>query len=165
MYLEARAESCFSSTFVLKRDGRAIGKIVGRWFSESLDIQMIGRRSLQFVNTAWLGSAFQLTDDSGETLFGTAQRSGIFTSSWDLQISTGPAKLVSAGLFSYAYQLQQDGSDLAQVDYHGACERGWWVDGDDSLAELDLLLVGIVYHVIQQRRNRNNSSSTTSHGS
>jgi hypothetical protein len=164
MNLEARAESCFSSTFVLKRDGRAIGKFVGRWFSETLDIQMIGRRSLQFVNTAWFGSAFQLADDSGETLFGTAERSGVFTRSWDLQISTGPAKLVSAGLFSCGYLLQQDGRDLAQVDYHGACERGWSVDGDDSVAELDLLLVGLVYQVIQQRRNRNNSS-TTSHGS
>jgi len=36
MYLEARAESCFSSTFVLKRDARAIGKLVGRWFTEGL---------------------------------------------------------------------------------------------------------------------------------
>jgi hypothetical protein len=164
MYLEARAESCFSSTFVLKRDSRAIGKFVGRWFSEALDIQMIGRRSLQFANTAWLGSSFRLSDLPGETVFGCAERSGIFTRSWDLQISTGPAQLVSAGFFSRGYVVQQAGHDLAQVDYHGACERGWWVDADDSLAETDLLLVGLVYHVIQQRRNRQDSGGV-SHGS
>jgi hypothetical protein len=164
MYLEARAESCFSSTFVLKRDGRAIGKLVGRWFSEGLDIQMVGRRSLQFVNTAWLGSSFQLTDVSGQTVFGWAQRGGIFTSSWDVQITTGPGQLVSAGFFSSGYVLQQDGRALAQVDYHGACERGWWVDADDSLAEADVLLVGLVYHVIRQRRNRQHSGSAA-HGS
>jgi len=164
MYLEARAESCFSSTFVLKRDGRAIGKLVGRWFTEGLDIQMLGRRSLQFVNTAWLGSSFLLSDATSETVFGSAERSGLFTSGWDVQISTGPAKLVSAGFFSTGYILQQAGRELAQVDYHGACERGWWVDGDDSFAETDLLLVGLVYHIIQQRRQRHHSSST-SHGS
>ncbi len=164
MYLEARSESCFSSTFVLKRNGRAIGKFIGRWFGEGLDIQMIERRSLQFINTAWLGSTFQLTDTSGETVFGSAERAGLFTSSWNLEISTGPAQLVSAGLFRTGYILQQDNRDLATVDYHGMCERGWWVDGDDSLADYDLLLVGLVYHVIQQRRNQNHSAAT-SHGS
>jgi len=159
MYLEARAENCFSSRFVLKRDGRPIGMFVGRWFSEALDIQMVGRRSLQFINTAWLGSSFQLTDVSGETVFGCAERSGLFTSSWDLQISTGPAQLVSAGFFSSGYLLEQDGRGLAQVDYHGACERGWWVDAGASLAETDLLLVGLLYHVLRQRRNRQHSGS------
>lgn len=161
MYLEARAESCFSSTYVLKRDGRAIGKFVGRWFSESLDIQLVGRRSLQFVNTVWLGSSFQLSDAAGETLFGSAERSGLFSTSWELQISTGPAQLVRAGFFSCGYLLQQEGRALGQVDYHGACERGWRVDGDDSLAETDLLLVGLVYHVIQHRRNQQHSSSAS----
>ena len=44
MFLEARAASCFSSTFVLKLDDRAIGKYEGRWFSESLDLALTGRR-------------------------------------------------------------------------------------------------------------------------
>ena len=47
MILEARAANCCSSTFVLKVDDRPVGKFEGRWFSESLDISLTGRRRLQ----------------------------------------------------------------------------------------------------------------------
>jgi len=56
MFLEARAADCFSSKFVLKVNGRSLGMFQGRWFSESLDIELTERRHLQFRKVGWLGS-------------------------------------------------------------------------------------------------------------
>src|SRR2546421_6919042 len=97
MFLEARAAGCFSSTFVLKLDGRTLGKYEGRWFSESLDIAMIERRQLEFRKVGWLGSQFELL--TGDELLGSCCRSGILTSSWDLVLSSGPGQLVKEGWF------------------------------------------------------------------
>ncbi|HEX5085996.1 MAG TPA: hypothetical protein VFY40_28515, partial [Blastocatellia bacterium] len=62
MLLEAKAENCFSSKFVLKADGRTVGKFHGRWFGEDLEIDLTERRHLQFRKLSWLGSKFELVD-------------------------------------------------------------------------------------------------------
>jgi hypothetical protein len=157
MILEARAASCFSSTFVLKIDGRAIGKFEGRWFSESLDIFLTGRRQLQFEKQSWLSSQFVLKDAGADDVLGQAGRSGVFTSAWDLLLSNGSAKMARAGWFASAYQVQQGDEILAQVDRAGICERGWQVESDDSLPEEDLILIGLVYQIIRQRESRQHS--------
>jgi hypothetical protein len=148
MWLEARAADCFSSTLVLKIDGRPVGKIESRWMSESLDIHMTGRRQLVFEKIGWMGSQFVLREASGQPL-GAADRSGFFSSTWDLDLGAGPARLVKENWFGSAYALRQEGLELARADRIGPCERGWFVEGD--LDDEDLLLVGLVYHTILRR--------------
>jgi hypothetical protein len=163
MLLEARAESCFSPTFVLKLDGRPHGKFSGRWFSEALDVQCTGRQWLVFRNVRWLWSEFVLEDDGGE-MVGRATRSGVFTRSWDLELTTGPAVLAAAGIFATGYEVRQDGEVTASVDRVGLCERGWDVRADGGLADTDLILVGLVYHTVIERERRQHAQAGM-HGS
>jgi hypothetical protein len=154
MILEARAANCFAWTFVLKLDDRPIGKYEGQWFSENLTVHLTERRHLEFRKISWIGSQFQLVDLAVEEVVGECDRSGIFTSSWDLSVSTGLGQLVKPGWFDTSYEFVQEDEVLARVDRLGWCEPGWIVDGADILPDEDLLLIGLVYHIIQNRRNR-----------
>jgi len=151
MILEAEAADCCSTTFVLKVDGRPIGKYEGRWFSESLDIDMMGRRHLSLEKIGWLSSEFHLKDQDGEVL-ARADRAGIFTSAWDLTLSVGVCQLIRDGWFTSAFVVQQGDTVLARVDRRGICDRGWTISG--NLNEVDLMLAGLIYHVIIQREAR-----------
>jgi hypothetical protein len=151
--LEARAPSCFSSTYVLKADGRPIGKFEGRWFSESLDIHLTGRRKLAFEKLGWLGSEFVLKNEEQEAYVGHADRAGFFTSSWNLDLSIGPAELAKAGWFDTGYEVRQRDKVVGRVDRIGWCERGWIVEGRGLQVE-DLLLVGLVYQTVLARQQR-----------
>jgi hypothetical protein len=154
MLLEARAANCCSSKYVLKLDGRAIGKFEGRWFSESLDVNLTERRQLQLQKVTWMGSQFVLRAEGEEQPLGTAQRSGFFSSSWDLYLGSGEGRLERAGWFDSSYVVRQGDGVVARVDRLGLCERGWRVDALDALVEGDLLLIGLVYHTIRQRQER-----------
>jgi hypothetical protein len=153
MILEARTPSCFSSEYVLKADGRPVGKYEGRWFSESLDIQLTGRRKLTLQKLGWFGSEFVLKREEPEAFHGHADRAGFFPSSWNLDLSAGPAELVKAGWFGTDYEVRRQGQVIGRVDRVGWCERGWIAEGADLAVE-DLLLVGLVFHIIIQRRQR-----------
>jgi hypothetical protein len=107
---------------------------------------------LQFQKTALLSSQFQLVEPSTDAVLARANRSGLFTSAWDLTLTTGPARLVSAGLLNSGYNVQQLGETVAQVNQVGWCEGGWFVDAADHLARTDLIFIGLVYHTILQRR-------------
>ena len=48
MILEAKADSCFSSTHVIKVNGQAVGKFEGRFFSEGLDLSLTGMRRFKW---------------------------------------------------------------------------------------------------------------------
>ena len=159
MLLEARAANCFSSKFVLKVDGRPFGVFQGRWFSESLEIDLTERRHLQFRKVGWLGSQFELIDLTYKQLLGSCSRSGFFTSSWDLNLSAGPGRLERADWFSTAYEFKQGARVRARVNRLGWCEKGWLVDGKDALRRDDLLLIGLVYQVILQRHAAQQSPS------
>jgi hypothetical protein len=150
MFLEARAANCFSTTFILKLEERPLGKFEGRWFGESLDVTLLERHQLQFQKVGWFGSQFVLQEMPEGQPLGRANRAGLFTSSWDLEVSTGPGRLDKEGWFGTAYVFRQ-GGDLARVDRVGMCERGWCVQGADELTPADFILIGLVFHVIQQR--------------
>src|SRR5262249_27750794 len=135
------------------------GRFQGRWFSESLDIDLTERRHLQFRKVGWLGSQFELIDTTWKQLLGSCGRSGFFTSSWDLNLSIGPGRLERADWFSTAYEFKQGAQIQARVNRQGWCERGWFVDGNDALRKEDLLLIGLVYQVILQRHAAQQSSS------
>lgn len=159
MQLEARSPSCFSNQYVLKLDGSPLGEFRGRWFSESTDIRMTGRQQLVLQKESWIGSHFTLRDHDGGVL-AQADRAGWFTSEWDMSLSTGPARLLSAGFFNTGYFVTQNNQTIASVDRIGWCEGGWYVHTNDPLVITDLLLIGLIYHTILKRR-RSNSSSTT----
>jgi len=151
MLLEARAASCFSTTFLLKLEGRPLGTYAGRWFSEALDVSLLERHRLQFRKVNWLGSQFVLEELPEMQPLGRAGRTGLFTNGWDLEVSSGAGRLDREGWFGTAYVFRQDGGDQARVDRLGLCERGWFVEGGGGLRPEDLLLIGLVFHVVQQR--------------
>ncbi len=150
MLLEAEAASCFSSTFVLKLDGRPVGKFEGRWLSEGIDLALVGRRRLRFEKAGWVGSHFQLLAAGEQEPIAEADRSGLFTSSWDLTLSVGPAQMAREGWFATGYAVRRGGREVARVDRTGACSRGWFVEGH-GLGEEDLILIGLVYHTVRRR--------------
>jgi hypothetical protein len=150
MLLEAEAANCFSSTFVLKIDGRPVGKFEGRWFSEGLDLALVERRRLRFEKVGWIGSRFQLVAEDDEEPIAEADRAGLFTSSWDLVLSVGPARMEREGWFATGYAVARGDREMARVDRAGLCSRGWFVEGS-GLREEDLMLIGLVYHTIRRR--------------
>jgi hypothetical protein len=153
MFLEARTANCCGSTFVLKADGHAVGKFETRVFSEGLDIALIGRRQLRLEKVGWLSSQFILKRDGDVAPMARADRSGIFTSSWDLELQCGLVKLVHAGWFQTGYLIQQDEQELGRVDRLGMCEQGWQVDADMLTLE-EMILVGLIYHIILRRQSQ-----------
>jgi hypothetical protein len=151
MILEALSPSCWSDHYVLKLDGRPWGEYRGRWFSECIDVHMTGRRQFRLDKAGWLGSRFILTDTGNEQILAEADRSGIFTSAWDLRLGSGPAQLVSAGWFNTGYRVIRGGLALAEVNRVGLCNDGWVVGNGASLHETDLLFIGLIYHTILRR--------------
>jgi hypothetical protein len=115
MLLEALSSNCWSDLYILKLDDRPWGEYRGRWSTENVDIHLTGRRHLRLEKAGWLGSRFALTDLDGRIL-AEADRVGVFASAWDLRLSSGPARLLSAGWFNTAYKVVQDGRVLAEIN-------------------------------------------------
>ena len=152
MLLEALSPSCWSDLYVLKLEGRPWGEYRGRWFSECVDIDLTGRRQLRLEKVGWLGSRFVLTDSTDGRILAEADRSGLFTSAWDLRLSDGqPARLVSAGWLNTGYRVAQDGQIIAEISRVGLCNGGWAIEASRSLQETDLLFIGLIYHTILRR--------------
>lgn len=165
MILEARASDCFSTTHVLKINGQAIGSFQGRFWSEGLDLALTGRQRLKLDKAGWLTSHFQLKDaESDETLV-EARPIGMFSSGWDLTLASGPATLERAGFFKSAYEIRRNREVLGRVDRLGICERGWRVEKfADELTAPDLILVGLLFHIIQKRQAAH-AAAAGAHGS
>jgi hypothetical protein len=161
MLLEAKAENCFSSKFVLRVDGRPVGRFHGRWFGEGLEIDLTERRHLQFRKLSWLGSKFELVDPLNNRILGSCAASGFFSSGWDLNLSAGPGRLERVGWFNSGYEFKREAWVHARVDRLGWCDRGWIVEGDDSLTREDLLLIGLIYLIIQNRQANTAATSST----
>lgn len=153
MLLEARSANCCSTEFILKIDGRPVGKFEGRWFSETLDLALTGRRKLVFQKLGWMGSEFVLKREEPEGYVGHADRAGMFSSQWNLDLSCGPAELAKAGWLSSNYEIRQSGRTIGRVDRMGWCENGWRAEGT-GLKEEDLMLVGLVYHTVLRRQQQ-----------
>ena len=152
MQLTARSPSCFSNKYILRHDGLVLGEFIGRWFSEGMDIRLTDRRRWRLERRGFLSGPFLLLNDLGET-FGTAQHRSLFSRRWDLETSVGGCTLTPAGLFNSGYRLEQQGQPLAEVRQINHCEGGWSVtQSDPRLNVADLLLAGMIYHVILQRR-------------
>src|SRR5437870_5516377 len=115
MILEARSAGCCTWAFVLKVDDRPLGSFAGQMFSENLSIDLLERRHLEFRKTSWLGSQFELVDLADEEVVAWCDRSGLFTSSWDLNLSSGAGQLVHTGWFQTSYEFIRDGDALARV--------------------------------------------------
>jgi len=158
MLLEAEAANCFSSTFVLKIDGRPLGKFEARWLSEGVDLALVERRRLRLEKVGWIGSRFQLIAEGEEEAVAEADRSGLFTSSWDLTLSVGPAQMVREGFFATGYVVRRRDAEMARVDRRGMCDRGWFVEGR-GLRDEDLILIGLVYHTIKRREASQHSAA------
>jgi hypothetical protein len=152
MRLEAEAENCCSSTFVLRLDGQPIGKYERRHWRSAFDVSLLGRVRLQLVKTSWLGSEFVLREADSEAALGEARPAGTFTSSWDLELRSGAFKLERAGWFDNAFVVRHGEMELARVIAAGTCARGWSLQYTGALAREDALLIGLIYHVLRERQ-------------
>jgi hypothetical protein len=159
MILQAKAENCFSSTFVLKVNGKAVGKFEGRFFSEAMDVSLTGQRRFKFEKTSWLGSHFQLKDTETNSVLVETDRSGFFTSSWKLQLSKMRAELRKKGFFSTAYEVCRGDDVLGWVDRNGVCERGWHVENYGDLEAVDMILIGLIYQVVLNREAQQHAAA------
>jgi len=160
MELEARAANCFSQTHVLKINGQAVGKFEGRYFSEGLDLAFTGMRRMRFEKSGFLSGRFELKDAGSDAVLASASPGGFFSSTWNISLVRGPCELRKAGFFSSAYELMNGNHKLARVDRLGYCQRGWVVAGDDDLDASELLLAGLVYHVISRRQEQAAAGAT-----
>ena len=68
-----------------------------------------------------------------------------------MQLSNGPAQLVSAGWFNTGYRVVQAGWASAEINRVGLCNGGWAIADKGSLQETDLLFIGLIYHTILRR--------------
>jgi hypothetical protein len=159
MILQAKAENCFSSTFVLKVNDKAIGKFEGRFFSEGMDVSLTGQRRFRFEKTSWLGSHFQLKDVETNAVLVETDRAGFFTSSWKLRLSKTKAELCKAGFFSTAYEVCRGDAVLGRVDRNGICERGWHVENFGDLEAVDMILIGLIYQVVLNREAQQHAAA------
>ena len=155
--LKARSRSCLSAVYVLKLDDRPFGQFRGRWFSEAVDIHLVGRANVRLKKVGIFGSHFELIDSDTGAVLGAADRPGFLSRAWNLRLSGGRATLKSAGLFNSGYHVVDErGKSIAEVNRVGLCEGGWWVH-THSLEPTDLVLVGLIYHTILERHRRRES--------
>ena len=151
MILEARSRSCLSNEYILKLDGNPHGTFRARALGERIDVRLGGRRQLRFDKHSWLGSRLTLTDPATSTVVAEAQRAGTFISAWDLRLSSGPARLVSAGVFNSGFTVKRGGHTAAEVNRLGMCDGGWSVRSNEPLSATDLLFTGLIYSTILRR--------------
>jgi hypothetical protein len=163
MNLEARAENCFSQKHVLKINGQAVGKFERRFFSEGLDLSLIGMRRLRLDKSGFFSGKFELKDAETDVVLATAAPAGIFTSTWNIGLARGQCELNKAGFFSSAFNLMHGNHLLATVNRLGICQRGWIVVGHEELEAPELLLTGLIYHVIVRRQEQ--AAAAAAHGS
>jgi hypothetical protein len=162
--LETHTPSCFSSQYVLLDNGKPCGKFSGRFFSGSIDVSLLGRYRLEYLhadmfNSGLFKSRYTLIDlDSGSVL-AKSQSAGVFTSTWDLSLSVGEYKMVSAGWLNQGFYVVQGNRRLAEVNVAGGCSGNWYVRPYTRMPLTDQVMIGLVFHTILRRRRRRKSSS------
>jgi len=92
--LECTARSWFSNGYALLLDGRSVGEMRGRWFSQRLDVRLVTRRRLLMEHRGLLGGKFELRE--GTRSVGQAQRRGAFRPVWELRLSGGESARMQA---------------------------------------------------------------------
>ncbi len=155
MLLESRPAGWFTSNVELRLNGELLGIVQHHWLNEGMDLDLM-RLPVRFEKPSWLKSHFVLKDAEGKEL-GSATARGLFWSSWEMDLKSGPGTLERAGWFTQGYLLKQGTSITARVAPKGWFSREWTVEADDSLPAVDVLLVGLTYLVIRRRESQQNS--------
>ena len=157
MLLEGRPTGLFTSNVELRLNGRSVGVVRARWFSEGLDLEL-GGHSVRFEKPSWLRSHFVLRDADGNEL-GSATLKGFFGLRWEMNLKSGVGSLERAGWFTSGHVLKQGGLVTARVQLTGWFTREWQVVAEDSLAAEDVLLIGLVYTTIRHRESQQHNHS------
>ena len=157
MLLEGRPAGWITSNVELLLNGRSLGSVRARWFSEGMDLDLSGHR-VRFEKPSWLRSHFVLKDAEGNEL-GSARLTGFFGRRWEMSLKSGDAVLERAGWFTSDYVLRQSGTITATVGLTGWFTRAWQVHANESLSAEDVLLVGLVYETIRHRESQQHAHS------
>ncbi|MEI8018332.1 MAG: hypothetical protein WCH39_09015 [Schlesneria sp.] len=157
MLLESRPAGWFTSNIELRLNGELLGIVQHHWLNEGMDLDLM-RLPVRFEKPSWLKSHFVLKDAEGNEL-GSATVRGLFRSSWEMDLQSGPGTLERAGWFTRGYLLKQGVNITARVAPKGWFSREWTVEAEDSLPAVDVLLVGLTYLVIRRRESQQNSAA------
>lgn len=152
--LETHTPSCFSSQYVLLDNGKPCGKFTGRTFSSCIDVSLLRRYRLEFRHAGIFTSRYTLIDLSSGSVLATSQSAGMFTSTWDLSLSIGACKMVSAGWLNQGFFIKQGKRRLAEVNVAGGCSGNWYVRPYVQMVLTDQVMIGLVFHTILRRRRR-----------
>ena len=155
MQLEARPIGWIGTNVEFWLNGNRVGTVRPKWFSEGLDLELL-ERPVRFEKPFWLKNHFVLKDAAGIEL-GSATLQGFFGQRWEMNLTSGPGTLEPAGWITSEYVLKQDGKITARVGLAGWFSRTWQVVADDTLAAVDVVLIGLIYTVIGQRASRQHS--------
>jgi len=159
--LETHTPSCFSSQYVLLDNGKPCGKFTGRTFSSNIDVSLLQRYRLVFRHQGLLSSHYTLVDHATGSILAGAKHAGIFTSAWDLSLSIGEYRMVSAGFFNQGFFVEQGNKRFAEVNVSGGCSGTWYVRPYANIPLTDQVMIGLVFHTILRRRRQNRSSAAT----
>ncbi len=149
----------FSFATLLTLDGKEIGVCRRRMVSESMDLELEDGRSLVIRRKGFWGGEFELGDsDSGE-IFGRAVRSGgIFRRTWTLTLDVGVVEFRPIGFLRRFYSAAfEDGREVATVRSTGWVGSSWEAQSNGDLSLEELLLIGLLYHLLVRRRRRQSS--------
>ena len=156
MLLEGQPAGWFTTNVNLRLNGRHLGIIQGRWFSEGLDLDLQGH-PVRFEKPSWLRSHFVLRAADGNEL-GSATARGFFGQRWEMCLKSGDGTLERAGAFTAGFVLKQGSLITARINLAGWFTREWQLDADDSLPAEDVLLIGLVYMTIRHRESQQHSA-------
>ena len=158
--LETHSPNCFSSQYVLLDNGKPTGKFTGRAFSNSIDVSLLQQYRLTFKHAGIFNSRYTLVERGTGSLVAGAAHAGLFTSTWNLSLSVGDCKMVSAGLFNQGFYIEQTRKRLAEVNVTGGCSGTWYVRPHIVMPLTDQVMIGLVFHtILRRRRQRNNTSN------
>ncbi len=158
MLLEARPAGWFTSNVELRLNGDLLGIVRNHWLNEGMDLDLM-RLPVRFEKPSWLKSHFVLKDAVGNEL-GSVTARGFFSSSWEMDLKSGPGTLERAGWLTRGYVLRQGTEITARIGPTGWFSREWKVEADDSLPAVDVLLAGLTYLTIRRREAHQNSAAS-----
>lgn len=158
MILEGRPTGLLTSNMELILNGRSLGMMRGRWFSEGMDLDL-GGHPVRFEKVSWLRSHFVLKDAEGNEL-SSARLTGLLGLQWEMSLQSGEGIVERAGWFTNSFVLKQNGQTTATVGLTGWFTRCWQVVADETLTASDVLMLGLLYTTIRHRESRRNTHSS-----
>ena len=142
----ARSVSCLSRRSALYRNSVLVGISSPRFWSHTAHVRLLGGQRYIFQCKSWARRRFALLDANEQVL--AECRAASLLTSWEIDLSDGPAQFRIDGLFSTKYKLWRGGQLLATASRWSVWGLGWRLEGDGLATLRDEITVGLLYSSI-----------------